>query len=329
MLKVFYISSEKKNHFGVNQVLLSLKKFLNKSVPVYDTGNLNKFMNCKYDLIHIHGCWKIKLFIYFVIAKLRNMKIVVSPHGMLDPYSLKQKIISKFFFWHIIQKYIFILSDQIIVNSNIEKKNICRLINFKKITVIPHGIELETSNFKKKIKSLKFVFFSRIHPSKNLLTLINLWTNNKYFQNLELSIYGEISDYKYFEMIQKKILKFKNINYRKPLYKNKIKILSNYDIFVFPSMSENFGLVIIEALAAGLYLILNRNLPWHHLKKKKYASLINFNNNQLISTIDNIKKKINKINQNSYQKSTKLYLKENYNWKKIISVYVKIYKKLM
>ena len=175
---------------------------------------------------------------------------------------------------------------------------------------------------------MKFIFFSRIHPSKNLITLINLWTQNKYFDNLELSIYGEISDHKYFQKIKKKIVKFENINYRKPLYKNKIKILSNYDIFIFPSKSENFGLVILEALAAGLYLILNRNLPWHHLKDKKYASLINFNKNQLISAIKYIKKKINKIRQKSYKKSTNSYLKENYNWKKITNIYVQNYKKL-
>ena len=328
MLKVFYISSEINDHFGVNQVLSSLKKFFNKNLLVYDTGNLNKFINSKYDLIHIHGCWKVKLFVYFIIAKLKNIKIVISPHGMLDPYSLKQKKIFKVFFWYIFQKYIFTLSDLIIVNSKTEKKNISQLINFKKIIIIPHGIELGPLNFKKKNKFMKFIFFSRIHPSKNLITLINLWTQNKYFDNLELSIYGEISDHKYFQKIKKKIVKFENINYRKPLYKNKIKILSNYDIFIFPSKSENFGLVILEALAAGLYLILNRNLPWHHLKDKKYASLINFNKNQLISAIKYIKKKINKIRQKSYKKSTNSYLKENYNWKKITNIYVQNYKKL-
>ena len=39
--------------------------------------------------------------------------------------------------------------------------------------------------------------------------------------------------------------------------KNKILNLSTYDVFILPSKSENFGLVVLEALNAGLYLILN------------------------------------------------------------------------
>jgi len=332
MIKVFYTSSENNNCFGVNQVLSSLKSFLDKKYIINCTGSLSQFINVKYDLIHIHGCWKISLLFYFILSKIKKLKIVVSPHGMLDPNSINQKKIIKLIYWHLFQKFIFLFADQIIVNSVLEKKNVNKLIKDKNIKVIPHGIELDYKYPLKKNRqknSFNFVFFSRIHPSKNLHSIINLWTSDKFFKKLNLTIYGEISDSNYFQKISNQIIKFDNINYKGALYKNKIKILSNYDIFIFLSKSENFGLVILEALASGMYIILSNNLPWKHLNKFKFASLINYRNNNLkkeIKKITHMKKYIRSVN---YQKKTKLFLKKYYDWKDISNVYLKIYQNLI
>ena len=332
MIKVFYTSSENKNYFGINQVLYSLKKFLNKKTLTYNTGNFYKFLGNEYDLIHIHGCWKIRLFLYFLLSKLRDIKIIISPHGMLDPYSLKNKKLIKIIFWYFFQKVIFSLSDQIIVNSVLEKNNVLKMVKHDNIKVIPHGIKLDSLNNKiKKSKknSLKFVFFSKIHPSKNLLGLINLWINKKFLKNLDLSIYGEITDNHYFQKVSKKISKFKNIKYQGALYKNKIKILSNYDVFIFPSKSENFGLVVLEALASGLYIILDKNLSWVNLKKLGFASLITFKENSLIEEIKNINKIKQKIRSKHYLNKTRYYLKKKHNWNIISSNYLNNYKNLV
>ena len=331
MIKVFYTSSENKNYFGVNQVLNSLKKFLYKKTLIYNTGGIYKFLSNKYDLIHIHGCWKIRLFVYFLLSKLRNIKIVISPHGMLDPHSLKNKKLIKIVFWHFCQKIIFVLSDQIIVNSILEKKNVLKMIKHNNIKIIPHGIKLELLNHKnKRLKKnpLKFVFFSKIHPSKNLLGLINLWTNKNFLKNLDLSIYGEITDNRYFEKVSKKISKLKNIKYHGALYKNKVKILSNYDVFIFPSKSENFGLVVLEALASGLYVIIDKNLSWGNLKKLGFASLITFTVNSLTKEIKNIDKVKNQIRGKHYLKKTRYFLKKKHNWNIISSNYLNNYKNL-
>ena len=329
MIKVFYKSSENKNYFGVNQVLNNLKKFLYKKTLIYNTGGIYKFLSNKYDLIHIHGCWKIRLFVYFLFSKLRNIKIVISPHGMLDPHSLSQKKYLKSIFWFLFQKQIFFFSDQIIVNSKIEKRNVLRMVKHSKVSIIPHGIELKPLVLNKNEytnNSFKFVFFSRIHPSKNLHSLITIWTNNDFFKKLNLTIYGEISDPNYFNSIKKKFSKHKNIKYAGPIFKNKISELSKHDIFIFPSQSENFGIVVLEALASGLYPIINKKLPWDSLKKN--ASLINFSNKDLINTIKKLKNKKKLIKSYSYKKKIRSYLNTNYSWEKITNFYMKNYEEI-
>lgn len=47
---------------------------------------------------------------------------------------------------------------------------------------------------------------------------------------------------------------------------NKIAFLKGADIFLFPSHSENFGMVCLEGLAAGIPVVASRNTPWAELE---------------------------------------------------------------
>lgn len=326
MIKLFFLFSEDNNSFGVNKVVNILAQELKKYCSINNKFSALEFIKSKKNIIHIHGCWSIKIFIYFIIGKIFGKKIVLSPHGMLDPYSFTQKPFKKKFAWILFQKFIVNKSHVIIVNSNIEKKNIKKLINKKEIYVIPHGIKKKIIPKKKlSFKSnYKYVFFSRIHPVKNLKKLVEIWSNNKFFENKILHLYGDISDKKYYYEIKKIISKRKNILYKGALYKKKILTLSRYDIFLFPSVSENFGLVVLEALSAGLYLIINKNLPWQILEKKKFATITNFQTKNLINSIKSSEKKI--ISKNRKQRIAK-FLHENYSWNKISKLYFDIYKK--
>ena len=91
--------------------------------------------------------------------------------------------------------------------------------------------------------------------------------------------------------------------------------MKKYDVLIYPSYSENFGIIILEALNAGLYVLVRENLPWKSLNSK-FGKLIKMNKNFL-------EKKINKINYD--KKYLRNYLINNFNWKKISNIYLKIY----
>ena len=328
MIKLFIVSSENNNSFGVNIVLKNLSKELNKYCLINKNFPIKSLLNSKNKILHIHGCWSLKIFFYFILAKLANIRVILSPHGMVDPYSFKLKPIKKKIAWIFFQKFIFKHSDLIIVNSILEKKNIIKLIKTKKIKIVPHGVEnLEKIKFKKtpKKRNLRFVYFSRIHPVKNLMGLVEIWKEDNFFKNYKLYIYGDVSNEDYFYKIKKIMFKKKNFVYKGPLYRNKINTLSKYDVLLYPSLSENFGLVILEALAGGLYLVINKNLPWKFLEKKNLASLIKFKKKDLISTIKKIEKNQNIIFSMKRKKNIEKILYENYRWKNIALKYNEIY----
>ena len=333
MLKALFVSSEKPNKFGVSKVLDSLKKKLGKRIKVRLSNSIIHFIRYKPNLIHIHGCWNIKLLLFFIISKLMSIKVIMSPHGMINPISFNQKRLKKLFGWHLYQKLMFLNSDLIIVNSFLEKKNLLNKVRIKSKTyVIPHGIDIK---LKKKINKiylkdkLKFVFFSRIHPSKNLEKLVNIWADNSFLKEFELSIYGEITDHKYFSKFSKKIKNSPNIKYYGPLYRNIQGILSRYDVFILPSNSENFGLVILEAMSSGLYLLINKKLPWKILQAKGFGKQININPYSLSKEVKKLEIIKNKIRRKEFGGKLIKFLKKNYDWNNISKKYESFYLELI
>ncbi len=330
MLKVLYFTSETKKKFGIFRVINALKKKQGNNLRIKLSNNILDIFNFNPQVIHIHGCWQPKLLLIFLIGKIISKKIVISPHGMIDPLSFNQKKTKKKLAWFLYQKHIFNFSNLIIVNSKLEKLNLTKKIKLsKKIKIIKHGVTIQKKNIKTKKKDLRFVFFSRIHPSKNLLKLVEIWKNNYFFKKYNLDIYGKVENFEYYNKIKKKIKNLKNVKYKGSINNNLGNKLSNYDIFLHPSESENFGLVILEAMSCGLLPLVNKKLDWKILDKKKVGYSLKFDFKNLKKIIVKIDKSKKIIRQKTFQKKLKNFLLENFNWDLIILDYFNKYSKLV
>jgi len=143
------------------------------------------------------------------------------------------------------------------------------------IAVVPNGVKLPPSagpqdyaTTRLRTRERTALFLSRIHPSKGLLDLVQAWAalapvgwrvtiaggdENGYRAEVEAAVrkanvqadfdfIGEVTDGPKWEL------------YRKA------------DVFVLPTRSENFGIVVAEALASGLPVITTREAPWGQLQ---------------------------------------------------------------
>lgn len=118
---------------------------------------------------------------------------------------------------------------------------------------------------------LRLVFLSRISPKKNLSAVLKFLAEVKV--RVTFDIYGPTEDKGYWDKCQSLIAKLPcniEVGYKGCVRPDDVvPTLSRYDVFVFPTLGENFGHVIFEALMAGCPVLLSDQTPWRNLRENK------------------------------------------------------------
>lgn len=112
---------------------------------------------------------------------------------------------------------------------------------------------------------LRLVYISRLVRKKNVLFAIQQIKKCK--TKIRFDIYGPIEDKEYWEECKYELADCPDnviIEYRGAISPGEsVSVFKKYNIFVFPTLSENYGHVIAEALAAGCHLIVSKGTtPW-------------------------------------------------------------------
>lgn len=114
---------------------------------------------------------------------------------------------------------------------------------------------------------LKVVFLARISPKKNLRGALEVLAGVK--GQVEFDIYGPIEDGHYWAECQRVIDTLPGnvvVRYCGPLPHEQVgAVLSQYHLFFLPTLSENFGHGIFEALLAGRPVLISDRTPWRGL----------------------------------------------------------------
>ena len=126
---------------------------------------------------------------------------------------------------------------------------------------------------------LNLIFLSLITEKKNLLFLLKLIDQNQQL-TLHLDIIGPIKDKSYWETCLTLVEKNKTrVRYVGSVATDKvITSLHPYDFFILPTLGENFGHVIFEALTAGKPVITSHFTPWSDLESQQAGFNLERNN---------------------------------------------------
>ncbi|MGB8097775.1 MAG: glycosyltransferase family 4 protein [Terracidiphilus sp.] len=112
------------------------------------------------------------------------------------------------------------------------------------------------------------VFLSRIVPKKNVAAVIRAMSLVK--GNARLSIAGPIEDARYWNRCLELVNNLTEeglVRYVGAIRAEEvIAFLGRFDLFVFPTLGENFGHVVLESLAAGTPVIVGNDTPWHQIE---------------------------------------------------------------
>ena len=227
-------------------------------------------------VVHVHGLWTPFEWRACREARRRGARLVISPHGSLEPWALGHKRIKKLAAWTVYQKRILQRADLLVASSDLERDNFRKLGLTAPIAVIPVGVDtsdrpgdvLEPSaSGREKV----VLFLSRLSPKKGIPDLLQAWHGLTDRRGHELHIHGYGPD-AYRTLLERQIAGLgiaAHVKLRGPLFgADKWRKFQQSSIYVLPSYSENFGITVAEALLSGLPVITSDATPWGELPSR-------------------------------------------------------------
>jgi glycosyltransferase involved in cell wall biosynthesis len=219
-------------------------------------------------LFHDHGAWLPSNVAAAFVAWRADIPLVISTRGMLIPWALNHHRWKKHVAWWAYQKQVLRQADLFHVTSG-EEAAMLRALGFEQpVAVIPNGVQLPpAASPKSEGGNRTALFLSRIHPKKGLPMLIDAWASARpEGWNLELVGPSENGHREELKRITQRHGLDEAISFVGPVTdEEKWSYFHRADLFVLPTHSENFGIVVAEALASGTPVLTTTGAPWQEL----------------------------------------------------------------
>lgn len=239
------------------------------------SGPVNQAMSGDWSphVVHDHGLWQLNHHNTANLAQKLKIPRIVSPRGMLEPWCLNHRKFRKQVAWRLYQHRDLKLSQCLHATSESEARQFRTLGFTQPVVLLPNGVTLPTAIQSLELKNTprskqrEVLFLSRIHPVKGLLNLVAAWKNNV-TEGWILRIVGDSED-GHETAVRTAIDDAgldKSVRIEPAVHSaEKWNYMRRADIVVLPSASENFGIVVAEALAVGTPVITTTGTPWQRL----------------------------------------------------------------
>ncbi|MGH8433922.1 MAG: glycosyltransferase [Pseudomonas sp.] len=224
------------------------------------------------DVVHNHSLWSMVNVAAGWVVSGRGAKLVTSPRGTLSPWALSRSPGVKRILWPL-QRRTLAKADLLHATSEVEYQEIRTQGFTAPVAVVPNGIDLPDllpqQGHMDGSGMRTLLFLSRIHPTKGLDRLLQAWAQlqDRYpGWRLVIAGRGEAAHVQEVKALANK-LGVQRVEFPGPLYgEAKAQAYWSADLFVLPTHSENFGMVVAEALAHGCPVVVSKGAPWPGLQ---------------------------------------------------------------
>ncbi len=271
-------SNEDKKYYSplpVHSYHIRGSKKLGLSTDLY-----RQMKSIKPDIVHTQSLW---MYLSFVNKKYHcatGTPYVISPHGMLDKWQLRQS------FWKDLKKRIVLrlyekkhIGEASCLHALCQEEyHAIRSLGFTNpVAIIPNGIEVCSEDQRSNIigpgsHKKKLLFLGRIHPKKGLDNLLEAWSLANVSDKWQLVIAGETKDESYLQFLLTRAGDLKvdeTVSFVGGQFgAAKSRCLTDSDAFILPSFSEGLPMSVLEAWSYRLPVIItphcNLNIGYEH-----------------------------------------------------------------
>ena len=230
-----------------------------------------------FQALHHHGLWLRPLHYAHQRARKLGAPLILSPRGMMSPWAWQHHRRRKWLAQMLVHPGALDGTAGWHATSTAEADEI-RALGFRQpICVAPNGVDLPNEaqlqlareHWQPRVPDSVHrpiaLFHSRLHSKKRVIELIDLWLTTAP-RDWRLLIVGledefqvdDVADYVRRARGTDRISVFDGL-YRPPPY-------AIASLFLLPSHSENFGLVVAEAMASGVPVLVTDTTPWSALR---------------------------------------------------------------
>lgn len=224
-------------------------------------------------VVHDHGLWLPANAASAQAARRAGAPLVVALKGMASAWALEHRRLKKRAAWHLYQRRVLASAAVLQVTSEEEVEDARRLGLSRPIALTPHGVEEppEAPDAPPPSGPRRALFLSRVHPKKGLPLLVEAWARVQP-DGWELVIAGpdEGGHRAEVERLAREAGIRAAVRFLGPVPDaEKWALYRSASLFVLPTYSENFGIVVAEALAAGVPVLTTRGAPWAALERER------------------------------------------------------------
>lgn len=282
---------------GVKMIYLSDPE--NKYQYLWAT-NLQKYLKtCKDmpDILHFHGVWMPANLRVSLFGRKRNIPYIINPRGDTEVARInynRLKKAKKYLVWKLYAKCMVDNAACIIATSEQERDSIRTLGSKVPVAIIPNGIELDA--FPKEVvhnhsEKKVLLFLSRVNPIKGIEYLIDAWAQlpEQLRSAWELHIAGNSDPKDYIHTLKEKVASMNlqdSINFVGSITgEAKMRKYQDSNLFILPTLNENFGNVVAEAMMCECPVITTTNAPWSCLNEERCGWWIDLSVQNLVNTL--------------------------------------------
>ncbi|WP_170429438.1 glycosyltransferase [Ruegeria arenilitoris] len=241
----------------------------------------------KADLVHLTGTFSFPTLPTLLLAKLIGRPVVWSPRGAIQATldwkdSPKQGTKRRFL---ALASRLLPRGSRLHATAAVEAEANGHFFPDVPSVVIANSVQVpEDLPPHRDSENFRLIFVSRLHPKKGLDLLIEAM--GRLPENVTLDIYGS-GDPAYTEEVNSMAASLPGrVKVHGHLADDqKAEAFANSDLFVLPSHSENFGIVVAEALAHGVPALTTTNTPWAFLDETGCGRCIPLSVENLVKTI--------------------------------------------
>lgn len=257
----------------------------------------------KPEIVHLHGIWSLELHRCAIICRRWNIAYVISPRGMLEPWSLQQKWLKKRIARWLYQDRDLKCAAALHATAESEAEQFKQLGFKNPLIVSPNGVNVPKNfNHVERVERAerRVLFVSRMHPKKGVLELVEAFKKvvsgevgglRSWKVELVYTVNGDF-EREYEAKIKARV---KELGLQDQFVftgalndDEKWNAYARADLFALPTYSENFGIVVAEALWAGVPVITTKGTPWKELEENKCGWWVDLGPGTLSETLKTV-----------------------------------------